>query len=154
MSEGAKVPLRRFESGPDGYRWEGVERRAYKHDGAARFRDVTRQTLFSREDLAGELRYFEVAPEGYSTLERHQHVHAVLILRGRGAALVGEQTFAVAPFDLVTVPPVTWHQFHAGAGDPLGFLCMVNAARDRPELPDEAELERLRASAALAEFLR
>jgi mannose-6-phosphate isomerase-like protein (cupin superfamily) len=78
----------------------------------------------------------------------------VLILRGRGAALVGEQTFAVAPFDLVTVPPVTWHQFHAGAGDPLGFLCMVNAARDRPELPDEAELERLRASAALAEFLR
>lgn len=154
MSERTTAPLRRFEAGPDGYGWEGVERRAYKDDGAALFRDVTRQTLFSREDLAGELRYFEVAAGGYSTLERHRHVHAVLILRGRGTALVGEQIFDVAPFDLVTVPPVTWHQFRASAGDPLGFLCMVDALRDRPELPDATELERLRADSALAAFLR
>ena len=154
MSESATPSLRRFEAGPDGYRWEGVERRAYKDDATTPFRDVTRQTLFSRDDLAGELRYFEVAPGGYSTLERHRHVHAVLILRGHGAALVGDETFAVAPFDLVTVPPVTWHQFRAGADEPLGFLCMVDAKRDRAELPDAAELERLRAHSTVAAFLR
>ncbi|MBS0325847.1 MAG: cupin domain-containing protein [Proteobacteria bacterium] len=154
MSERTTAPLRRFEERPDGYRWQGVDRLAYKDDGAAPFRDVTRQTLFSRGDLAGELRYFEVAPGGYSTLERHRHVHAVLILRGGGTALVGEETFAVGAFDLVTVPPGTWHQFRAGTGGALGFLCMVDAKRDRPEVPDEAELARLRANPALAAFLR
>jgi quercetin dioxygenase-like cupin family protein len=154
MSDDAVAPLRRFRSGSDGYRWEGVELRDYKDAGAAPFRDVTRQTLFSRADLAGELRYFEVASGGHSTLERHRHVHAVLILQGRGTALVGEKVFSVEPFDLVTVAPVTWHQFRAAAESPLGFLCMVDAARDRPELPDAAELARLRAHPALAAFLR
>ena len=154
MTDDAIAPLRRFRSGSDGYRWDGVELRDYKDAGAAPYRDVTRQTLFSRADLAGELRYFEVAPGGHSTLERHRHVHAVLILQGRGAALVGEQIFEVEPFDLVTVAPVTWHQFRAAAASPLGFLCMVDASRDRPELPDAAELARLRAHPALAAFLR
>ena len=71
------------------YRWEAVDLLAYKSDASSPFRDVTRQTLFRRDDLAGELRYFEVAPGGHSTLERHAHVHAVLILRGRGRCLVG-----------------------------------------------------------------
>ena len=39
------------------------------------------------------------------------------------------------PFDLVTIPSWTWHQFRATDGEPLGFLCMVNAERDRPQLP-------------------
>ncbi|MGH8802371.1 MAG: cupin domain-containing protein [Casimicrobiaceae bacterium] len=154
MNEREPTPLRRFVAHPDGCGWEGVERHVYKEDGAAPFRDVTRQTLFAREDLAGELRYFEVAAGGYSTLERHAHVHAVMILQGSGAALVGEATFAVRPFDLVTVAPGTWHQFRAVGNAPLGFLCMVDARRDRPEIPDEAEFERLRANPALAEFLR
>ena len=35
--------------------------------------------------LACELRYFEMPePAGYSTLERHEHAHAVMIQRGGG----------------------------------------------------------------------
>ena len=49
---------------------------AYKQDAAAPFRDVTRQLLFSDPRLDCEWRYFEVAAGGYSTLERHDHVHA------------------------------------------------------------------------------
>ena len=67
-----------------GFDWEGVERLPYKEDGRALFKSITRQTLFSDPHLDGELRYFEVAPGGFSTLERHVHMHAVLILRGRG----------------------------------------------------------------------
>jgi len=146
-------PVRRFLAADEGFRWTEVELRRYKEDGAASFRDVTRQTLFRRPDLRGELRYFEVAPSGHSTLERHDHVHAVMILRGSGDVLVGREVHAVRTFDLVTVPPATWHQFRAAPEAPLGFLCMVDAERDRPELPDAREIERLRDSAAAAAFL-
>jgi len=137
---------------PD-YRWEGVERLPYKEDERARFKSVSRQVLFSDPDLAGELRYFEVAPGGFTSLERHEHMHGVLILRGGGKCLVGTEVRAVEPHDLVTVPAWTWHQFRATADEPLGFLCMVNAGRDRPQLPSEAELAALRAEPAVAEFL-
>ena len=146
-------PVRPFAPEGDDYRWTGVEQLRYKEEGSAPFRDVTRQTLFRRPDLRGELRYFEVAPSGHSTLERHDHVHAVMVLRGTGTALVGDTVFPVGTFDLVTVPPATWHQFRASTGAPLGFLCMVDAERDKPELPDARELERLRSNPAAAAFL-
>jgi quercetin dioxygenase-like cupin family protein len=146
-------PVRPFVPAGDDYRWAEVEQRRYKDDGEAPFRDVTRQTLFRRPDMRGELRYFEVAPGGYSTLERHVHAHAVMVLRGAGAVLVGESVFPVNTLDLVTVPPSTWHQFRAAANAPLGFLCMVDAERDKPQLPDADELERLRKNPAAATFL-
>jgi mannose-6-phosphate isomerase-like protein (cupin superfamily) len=146
-------PVRAFVAAAGDYRWDGVELLRYKEEGSAPFRDVTRQTLFRRPDMRGELRYFEVAPEGYSTLERHEHVHAVMILRGAGHALVGDQVFPVHTFDLVTVPPLTWHQFRAARTSPLGFLCMVDAERDRSQLPSARDLEEMRASPALAAFL-
>jgi mannose-6-phosphate isomerase-like protein (cupin superfamily) len=123
----------------DDFTWENVAIHPYKDDGSAPFRDVTRQILFSGPDHASDLRYFEVAAGGYSTLERHEHVHGVMILRGRGQALVGADIHDLAPFDLITVPPMTWHQFRASRGEPLGFLCLVNAERDKPQLPTEAE---------------
>lgn len=137
---------------PD-YRWEGVEHRPYKEDDRALFKSVTRQVLFSDPELAGELRYFEVAPDGFSTLERHEHMHAVLILRGRGHCLVGDEVRRIEQNDLVTVPPWTWHQFRATAGEPLGFLCMVDAMRDRPQLPTADDLDALRKREAVAAFL-
>ena len=65
-----------------------------------------------------------------------------------------EMARVVAKYDLVTVPAWTWHQFRATADEPLGFLCMVNAARDKPHLPSEADLTELRANPEVAEFLR
>jgi hypothetical protein len=35
----------------------------------------------------------------------------------------------------------------------MGFLCMVNAERDRPQLPDEEDLRRLRSDPKVAAFL-
>jgi S-methyl-1-thioxylulose 5-phosphate methylthiotransferase len=136
-----------------GLRWEGVERRAYKDEATAPFRSVTRQVLASAPDLRGELRYFEVAPGGWTTLERHAHVHAVTILRGAGRALVGTQVFEVAPLDLVSVPAWAWHQFRACSGEALGFLCMVDAERDRPQLPTAEERAALAAIPEVARFL-
>jgi quercetin dioxygenase-like cupin family protein len=134
-------------------RWEGVECRPYKEDERALFKAITRQVLFSDPALQGELRYFEMAPGGFSTLERHEHMHGVMILRGHGQCLIGDTVREVAPHDLVTIPAWTWHQFRATRDEPMGFLCMVNAERDKPQLPTEGDLTALRANPAVAAFL-
>ena len=135
------------------FRWDGVALHPYKEEGTAPFRAITRQVLFSEQDLGCELRYFEMAPGGYSTLERHEHMHAVMILRGHGHCLVGAEVRAVKPRDLVTIPAWTWHQFRATEGEPLGFLCMVNRERDKPQLPTDPERAALAANPAVAAFL-
>ena len=151
MSDNRTKALHRPAHGD--YRWAEVDILPYKDDGRALFRSITRQTLFADPELHGELRYFEMAPGGYSTLERHEHVHAVLILRGRGHCLVGNEVRRVETRDLVTVPRLTWHQFRATADEPLGFLCMVNATRDKPQLPSPADLADLQADPQIAAFL-
>lgn len=136
------------------FRWDDVEVLAYKETGS-HFRDITRQILFGAElDLQAQLRYFEIAPGGYSTLERHLHAHGVMILRGRGRVLLGDRVESVTARDLVSIPAMTWHQFRADAGESLGFLCLVNAERDKPQLPTDDELAQLRATPAVAEFIR
>jgi quercetin dioxygenase-like cupin family protein len=135
------------------FRWDGVAAHPYKEEGAAPFKAITRQVLFSEHDLGCELRYFEMAAGGYSTLERHEHMHAVMILRGHGHCLLGSEGRAVKPYDLVTIPAWTWHQFRATDDAPLGFLCMVNRERDKPQLPTEEERAALAANPAVAAFL-
>ena len=135
-------------------RWESIEVHEYKPAGSAPFRGVSRQRLFSQPGLACEWRYFEVAAGGHTTLERHQHEHAVMILDGHGACLAGGQVRAVGPRDLVSIGALQWHQFRASEGEALGFLCLVNAARDRPQLPDTGQLEALREDPVVAAFIR
>ncbi|WP_428492082.1 cupin domain-containing protein [Rhodopila sp.] len=142
-----------FRPSRDGFRWDGVAHQPYKQDGGAPFKDVSRQVLFHEDGLACELRYFEVDGGGYSTLERHQHAHAVMVIRGHGECLVGGEIRSVKPLDLVSIASWTWHQFRASEHEPLGFLCMVNIARDRPQLPTEQEMAQLKALPGVGRFL-
>jgi len=142
-----------FRTAKDGFRWDAVSHQPYKQDGSAPFKDISRQVLFHEDSLACELRYFEMDANGYSTLERHEHTHGVMILRGSGECLVGDEVRRVQQFDLVSIPSMLWHQFRATNGEPLGFLCMVNTQRDRPQLPSEDDLNRLRSIPAIARFL-
>lgn len=135
------------------YRWEGVARMPYKEEGSAPFKAISRQILHSDPRLEGELRYFEVDAGGYSTLERHEHVHGVMILRGRGQCLLGDRIYDIGPHDLVSIPPWTWHQFRANRNEPLGFLCLVNVRRDKPQLPSADELRAMKENRAVAAFL-
>lgn len=118
-----------------GFRWEGIPERRYKEEDGT-FRGVLRQTLLGEGEqeaaLAFLTRYFEIAPGGWSTLERHGHPHAVVVLAGRGHVVLGEETFSLAAHDCVYVAPDTPHQFRADQGEPLGFLCIVDRDRDRP----------------------
>lgn len=142
-----------FREKREAFRWEGVEHLPYKEEGSAPFKDISRQVLVQDPDLDCELRYFEMAPGGHSTLERHQHVHGVMILRGRGHCMVGQEVREVGERDLVTIPPMAWHQFRASRGEAFGFLCMVNVARDKPQLPTDEDMAAMRADARVADFL-
>lgn len=136
------------------YTWEGIDRMPYKEEGLAPFKAITRQILFSDKEFECELRYFEMAADGFSTLERHAHAHAVMIVRGQGHCLIGDAVWPVGTFDLVRIPAWTWHQLRATRGEPLGFLCMVNVRRDKPLLPNEEELAAMANDVVLASFLK
>lgn len=150
MDEERTEPVREFHGD---YRWDGVVCQPYKQDGSAPFKDISRQVLFHEPDMGCELRYFEMDAGGYSTLERHEHAHAVMILRGNGTCLLGDSVRPVKTFDLVSIPAWTWHQLRASDGEPMGFLCMVNQQRDRPQLPTEDELKAMRENPQVARFL-
>lgn len=132
--------LQRFD--PASFSWDGVGRLAYKPavESALAWEGVTRQTLIGAagEPVAFHLRYFELAPGGFSSLERHRHAHTIVVLRGRGRVRVGEELLEVRPFDTVFVPPDVPHQFlNPDAGEPFGFLCPVDAERDAPRPVEE-----------------
>ena len=143
-----------FRPTTDAFRWEAVAHLPYKQDGSAPFKDISRQVLFHEDTLGCELRYFEMDAGGYSTLEQHEHAHAVMILRGKGDCLVGDEIRPVKQFDLVSIPAWKWHQFRATKGEPLGFLCMVNVRRDRPRLPNGDDIDRLKSIPGVADFLQ
>jgi mannose-6-phosphate isomerase-like protein (cupin superfamily) len=137
-----------------GQRWDGVPVLNYKEEGT-HFKAISRQVLFEGgPKLGAELRYFEIEPGGHSTLERHDHIHSVMVIRGRGQCLVGDAIHHIGSCDLIYVPTMTWHQFRAMADEPLGFLCLVNTDRDRPQRPDEKQVAELRALPKVGEFIQ
>lgn len=115
------------------FRWAGVPATEYKQ-AADHHCGVTRVSLAGEqgETTAFHTRYFEIAPGGFSSFERHQHEHVVVVLRGRGTVRLGDRTHDVGFGDTVCVAPQEPHQFRNAGPEPFGFLCIVDAVRDRP----------------------
>jgi ribulose-bisphosphate carboxylase large chain len=116
-----------------GFRWQGVPAAEYKQ-AADHHGGVTRMALVGErgEATAFHVRYFEIAPGGFSSLETHAHEHAVVVLRGRGQVQLGGAVHDLAFGDTVYVAPHEVHQFRNPSSEPFGFLCVVDAERDRP----------------------
>ena len=145
---------------PARFRWEGIPEREYKFQegtGAGLgWRDVVRCTLLRGvpESAAFSVRYFEVAPGGYTSLERHRHVHAVVVVRGRGRVVLGHRVYPLRPLDFVYVPPDTPHQFVCEGEEPFGFLCVVDAERDAPQPLAPHQVEAILADAEARRWAR
>jgi quercetin dioxygenase-like cupin family protein len=121
------------------FEWNGVPLEPYKTD-TAEYKGISRRELVGKrgESARFHVRYFEIAPGGFSTLEKHEHEHVVIPMRGKGEAQAGCYIWNVGPGDVVYVSPSDPHQFRcpADAKEPFGFLCMVNAERDKPTSVD------------------
>lgn len=138
----------------ENYQWDNVPVLAYKDEGT-HYKNITRRVLCEGlADVPCQLRYFEIASEGHSTLEHHQHAHLVVIFRGEGEVLLGHNIYPVQEKDVITIPAHTWHQFRATKGIPFGFLCMVNVERDKPILPSKDDLKMLCQDPNIAAFIR
>ncbi len=118
-----------------GFEWADVAVEQYKADTAT-WQGITRRELIGKrgETTQFHVRYFEIKPGGYSTLEKHEHEHVVIPMRGKGEAQAGCLIWTVSIGDVVYVSPSDPHQFRCpeDAAEPFGFLCIVNAKRDQP----------------------
>ncbi len=123
----------------EGFQWKDVPLEDYKAD-AEGYKGINRRELAGKrgESMGFHVRYFEIQPGGYSTLEKHQHEHVVVVQRGEGEAQAGCYIWKVGFGDVVYVSPGDPHQFRCPpeAKEPFGFLCIVNAQRDRPTAVD------------------
>jgi quercetin dioxygenase-like cupin family protein len=116
--------LHRYMGKDGNYEWEGVPVEKYEDGGAV---GGTKRVLIGSPDGAANfaLRYFEIAPGGRSSLDRHGHDHGVFILRGKARVRMGWEVVEVGVGDVLYVPPDEQHQFENIGDEPLGFLCAV-----------------------------
>jgi quercetin dioxygenase-like cupin family protein len=138
-SETPRSQVVRFQA--EKFRWQNVPVADYK-ESADHWQGVSRLPLLGNrgEKSAFQVRYFEIAPGGFSSREHHAHEHCVIILRGRGQAVLGETTHEVGFGDMVYVAADEIHQFrNQSASEPFGFLCIVDADRDRPVIVGDGE---------------
>jgi len=80
-------------------------------------------------------------------------VHLVVVVRGRGRALVGERVFELQPLEIVYVPPLVPHRWVNPYSEPFGFLCTVDAERDKPQPVSDEEWDALRANPETAPYV-
>lgn len=115
------------------YRWDDVAALEYKAP-ADHWCGITRMVLVGDrgESTGFDVRYFEIAPGGFSSLESHAHEHAVVVLRGRGEVQLGDEVHEVGFGDAVYVAPHEVHQLRNPSQEPFGFLCIVDRQRDTP----------------------
>ncbi|MBS1234584.1 MAG: hypothetical protein H6R43_300 [Nitrospirae bacterium] len=115
------------------FRWSGVKDEPYKTSGADWSNIIRRVLIGARGESAKfHVRYFEISPEGNSSLELHRHEHVVICVKGRGRVLTGRTKHTMGFMDTVYIAPNTLHQLSNPYHEPFGFLCIVNSRRDRP----------------------
>jgi ribulose-bisphosphate carboxylase large chain len=114
--------------------WKGVKKEVYKHDGDDWSKIFRRVLIGDNVTAKSHVRYFEIAPGGNSSFERHRHEHIVIGLRGKGRVRLDKRYYKVNFLDVVYVSSDTPHQFLNPFSEPFGFLCIVPAKRDRPVL--------------------
>ena len=113
------------------FEWEGVSLSHYPPE--KEMKGVSVRWLIGPAEKAPNfaLRYFEIEPGGWTSLDQHAHDHGVVILRGHGQVLLGEEEVdwsnpvEVAFGDVVYISPYEVHQFKNTGDEPMGFLCVI-----------------------------
>ena len=130
-----KTKLYRYKGN---FSWQGIKTEKYKPVGSD-WSDIVRQTLIGNhgETAKFHLRYFEIAPNGYSSFEMHKHEHVVIGIRGKGICIVRKKKYEIDFLDTLYIEPDAPHQLRNPFDKPFGFFCLVNAKRDMPKILDQ-----------------
>ena len=131
--KGTRKGKKRFYRHKGNFSWHGIHREKYK-SACNSWTDIIRQTLIGNhgESAKFHLRYFEIAPNGYSSFEKHRHEHVVIGIRGEGVCTAGNRKYKIRFLDTLYINPDEPHQLRNPFNEPFGFFCIVNAKRDKP----------------------
>ncbi|NLE00275.1 MAG: cupin domain-containing protein, partial [Fibrobacter sp.] len=106
----------------------------YKDENLSSFSGITRTELTGKfgEKTSFDLRYFEIEPYGFSSLEKHIHEHVIIGVRGNGTLIKGDKEVQISVHDIAYIAPLEKHQVRNNNREPFGFFCIVDHDRDRP----------------------
>jgi quercetin dioxygenase-like cupin family protein len=133
MAAGGRTPQSAVLSAR-AFRWRGIVLEHYRDLAGTAAAGASRQVLVagSRGDpVSFDVRYFELAPGKRTNFEHHRHAHVVIGLRGGGRVRLGRRWVRLRGFDACYIAPDTPHELHNDRRTPFGFLCIVDAQRDR-----------------------
>jgi quercetin dioxygenase-like cupin family protein len=105
--------------------WEGVSVGHYPPEKDVQGVSVRRLIGPAERAPNFYVRYFQIEPGGWTSLDQHAHDHGVMILRGRGRVLLGTEEHEVSCGDVIYIPGNEVHQFRNPGEEPLGFLCII-----------------------------
>jgi quercetin dioxygenase-like cupin family protein len=117
------------------FTWKGIKDSPYKAEDCG-WSHIIRKVLIGShgESTKFHVRYFEVSPGGYSSLEKHMHEHVVICVKGKGIVRTGRTKKTMGFMDVLYISPDTVHQLINPFEDSFGFLCIVNSKRDKPRV--------------------
>jgi ribulose-bisphosphate carboxylase large chain len=129
--------MRRILKFSSGFHWQDRTDRSYKAQTDLGFDGVRRVELIGKngEQSDFDLRYFEIAPGGFTSLEKHLHTHAIITARGAGVLITDQARNELKLFDIAYISPLEVHQLRNETTEPFGFFCIVDRERDRPMRP-------------------
>ena len=133
--------------------WSERQRQVYKASSESSstrpdFDNVDRLPLVgsAQENTSFALRYFELAPGGYTSLECHVHSHTIIVHHGECVLRQGQQAATVEHFqeaelteqclkeqDIAYIDTLIPHQLVNRSEETCGFYCLVDRLRDRPQ---------------------
>ncbi len=129
--------MRRLLKFSAGFHWQDRSDRIYKAQTDLGFDGVRRVELVGKngEQSDFDLRYFEISPGGFTSLEKHLHTHVVITARGSGILITDQARTELKLFDIAYISPLEVHQLRNETPEPFGFFCVVDRERDRPMRP-------------------
>ena len=68
---------------------------------------------------------FEIQPDGYTPLHRHDWEHEVFILDGEGILVSGEKEFSFQTGDVVFIPSNELHQMKNTGSKTCKVICLI-----------------------------
>jgi len=112
------------------FQWEGARSRLYKND---RGNQVSETWMIGKKEGAENFafRYYQIEEGGHSNKEQHPYDHGILVLQGSGKVLLGEEIHNISRGDIIHIPPDALHQISNSGQEPLGFLCVIPARRQK-----------------------